>query len=413
MRAAVFSSRMCWAVSGGTSAVARASSSCASEMNGAPLDNITCAWVDTEAGTSGLLAIPDRNDEVSAAISTAPASAVPTEAPRLVTVFCSPPTSSVCSSGTAPTVTAPNWEANAPIPNPASSIGQVTIWGPAPWSSSTMRVRIPASSSRKPRRATRRGFARGNTFGMPTAVISRDTDRGSTRTPVATADSPSATDRNSGTTKNKPICSRNWKKKATIPPLNSWSLNSACTNSAPRTWSMRCCSHLTNPPSTAAPRVNSQITGETPNHTGAPSVGCSTPQLPALRMPNTIRLRPVPDNAVPTRSSRASGSGGVSAIRRVNTRITTTITTSLANTNRHDRYVVNRPPINGPAATATAPAAAIKPYARGRSEGAKFDATSATIAGMINAAPMPSNTDHPTINTARLCETDVVNDPAP
>ena len=76
------------------------------------------------SGTAGLLWMPVKNDAVSAEISTAPASAVPIEAPRLVNVFWRPPTSPLCSSGTAETVTAPSCEASAPMPSPASSIGQ-------------------------------------------------------------------------------------------------------------------------------------------------------------------------------------------------------------------------------------------------------------------------------------------------
>ena len=37
------------------------------------------------------------------------------------------------------------------------------------------------------------------------------------------------------------------------------------------------------------------------------------------------------------------------------------IRTSPANTHRHDAYVVNNPPMSGPAATAIAPADATKP----------------------------------------------------
>ncbi len=47
-------------------------------------------------------------------------------------MFWRPPTSLLCSSGTDDTVTAPSCEASAPMPRPASSIGQVTISGPAP-----------------------------------------------------------------------------------------------------------------------------------------------------------------------------------------------------------------------------------------------------------------------------------------
>ena len=69
--------------------------------------------------------------------------------------------------------------------------------------------------------------------------------------------------------------------------------------------------------------------------------------------------------------------------------------------------------MSGPTATAIAPAAITRPYARGRPSGAKFAATSATIAGMISAAPMPSSTDQPTISTGSDCASDVVNDPRP
>ena len=83
-------------------------------------------------------------------------------------------------------------------------------------------------------------------------------------------------------------------------------------------------------------------------------------------------------------------------------RIAATTITSPANTQRHDAYVVNKPPISGPAATAIAPADATRPYARGRSAAPKLEATSATIAGMISAAPMPSRNDQPMISTVRL-----------
>ena len=98
---------------------------------------------------------------MSAEIRTAPASAVPMEAPRLVTVFCNPPTSPLCSSGTAETVTAPSCEASAPTPSPASSIGQVMISGPAPRSSSAIRMTRLAKRDRKPMRTTRRGMRSG------------------------------------------------------------------------------------------------------------------------------------------------------------------------------------------------------------------------------------------------------------
>ena len=74
--------------------------------------------------------------------------------------------------------------------------------------------------------------------------------------------------------------------------------------------------------------------------------------------------------------------------------------------------MVTAPPISGPAATATADAAATKPYAADRFSGAKLDATRATMAGMISAAPMPSSSDQPISSTVRFGATAVVNEPA-
>ena len=71
------------------------------------------------------------------------------------------------------------------------------------------------------------------------------------------------------------------------------------------------------------------------------------------------------------------------------------------------------PPINGPSATAIAPAAITRPYARGRPSGGKFPATSATMAGRINAAPIPSNSDQPMMRIVRFRASAVVSEPAP
>ena len=74
---------------------------------------------------------------------------------------------------------------------------------------------------------------------------------------------------------------------------------------------------------------------------------------------------------------------------------------------------MKKPPISGPSATATAPAAATSPYAAGRRSAGKFPATSATIAGRIKAAPTPSRNDQPSSSTGRLCASDVVSEPQP
>ena len=74
---------------------------------------------------------------------------------------------------------------------------------------------------------------------------------------------------------------------------------------------------------------------------------------------------------------------------------------------------MQKPPISGPSATAIAPAAATSPYAAARRSVTKFPATSATIAGMISAAPTPSRNDQPNNSTGRLGATAVVNEPQP
>src|SRR5262249_15084619 len=85
-------------------------------------------------------------------------------------------------------------------------------------SSSATMITMPANSAANPIWTTRRGEASGKTLGTPTAASSKVTDSGSSRTPVATADSPSATDRNSGTVKNRPACSRYWNRNESSPP---------------------------------------------------------------------------------------------------------------------------------------------------------------------------------------------------
>ncbi len=75
-------------------------------------------------------------------------------------------------------------------------------------------------------RTTLRGEAVGNSRGTPAAAARIVIESGSSRTPVATAESPSATDKNSGMTKKSPAWSKYWKKKEIKP---AWS---------PRTWSM-------------------------------------------------------------------------------------------------------------------------------------------------------------------------------
>ncbi len=67
------------------------------------------------------------------------------------------------------------------------------------------------------------------------------------------------------------------------------------------------------------------------------------------------------ERRAPTKSKETLDSGVVSLIFRRDSRMTATITTSPAKTQRHEANVVTAPPTSGPAATAMAPAAAMRP----------------------------------------------------
>ena len=95
----------------------------ASRMGGAVtfvmLVSSVCAFDVRSFGTAGLLAIPEKNDAVSADIRTAPASAVPSEIPRFENVFWRPPTSPLCSIAASTTAGGPT--ARAPRPTASRS----------------------------------------------------------------------------------------------------------------------------------------------------------------------------------------------------------------------------------------------------------------------------------------------------
>ena len=164
---------------------------------------------------------------------------------------------------------------------------------------------------------------------------------------------------------------------------------------------------------TRRPPTTSQTTGETPSRIGAPGLGRTQPQVPERSTPNTVMERPTTESTAPTRSKDTRSSGGMSFTRRSDNRMTPTMTTSPANTHRHEVKVVTAPPTRGPAATAMAPAAAISPYAAGRRSWGKLPATRATMAGMMRAAPRPSNPDQPMMSTVRFGDSAVIADPVP
>ncbi len=155
--------------------------------------------------------------------------------------------------------------------------------------------------------------------------------------PVWIAESPSATERNSGTTKNVPACTKNMKKNE-VTPSRSWTLRSILGSMrAPSPSLIRRFSQSRNSAMTTAPAITSQITGESPSQCGAPGLGSTNPHTPDCKTPITISPRPSAESPVPTRSSLTPGFAGLSAIRRAKIRITTTIPTSQTNTHRHDQ----------------------------------------------------------------------------
>ena len=152
---------------------------------------------------------------------------------------------------------------------------------------------------------------------MPTAASSSVIESGSSRTPVAIAESPSATDRNSGTAKNRPA----WQQV-----LEEERGESAAQRAVPEDRRVderlrrreRAAGSPRRRTATARRRRrgSARSTGERPSHSGASGLGWTNPHEPALRIANTISARPSADSAVPTRSSRGRVSGGASAIRR-------------------------------------------------------------------------------------------------
>ena len=377
-----------------------------------------CAFDTADCGTAGLPAMPVKNDVVSADISTAPASAVPIDAPRFVKVFCSPPTSPLRSSGT----DRDGDRAELRRQRAHAEAGEQQWPGDDLRAGADVEQRRPARRGRGRVRGsrtatTRRGDAFGNTFGNPTAASSSVIDSGSRRTPVAIADRPSATDRKSGIAKNSPACSRYWKKNAIEAGAQR---------------GIRGCREVDQRLLAASDAAVQPAAGTAVQHRrrrrgSARSTGDKPEPLRRVRA-SAGRSPTCPSAARRRRSGRARGptarcrrgrgarrcSAAGSAIRR-----------GEQQDHDHDEHFADEHPAprrvrrEEPADQragrhcdgarrrdeAVAPAAV-----RSRP---KFDATSATIAGRISAAPMPSRNDQPSMSTPRVGASAVVNDPPP
>ncbi len=86
-------------------------------------------------------------------------------------------------------------------------------------------------------------------------------------------------------------------------------------------------------------------------------------------------------------------------------------TTSPAKTSRQLRFVVIHPPRIGPTAIPAPATPPRTPNAAARARPSKFVATSATIAGITSAAPIPSRTDHPSASEPTVHDTAVSAEP--
>ena len=213
----------------------------------------------------------------------------------------------------------------------------------------------------RPSRTTRRGDACGNALGTPTAASRSVMDRGRIRTPVAIAVRPSDTDRNSGIVKNRPACTRYWKKNMTSPPVIWRYLKIEARTSGSRPDASTCASQTMSSQIVSVPARISQIVGETPSREGPPALGCTQPHSADRSTPKTARPSPAAVRTAPITSRGSRSDGGESLTLRARARMPSTITTSPTNTQRQEKYVVAKPPMSGPTATATAPAPMTSP----------------------------------------------------
>ena len=358
------------------------------------------------SGTSGFGSMPVRNDAVSAEMSTAPASAVPIDAPRFVTVFCSPPTSPLCSSGTDDDGHAPSCDASAPMPRPASSIGHVTISGPAPGvergdqHDEPGEQREEAELDDPPRRRVReelRDAGRGEQQRdrqrqQPHAGGDRrepERDRQEQRDREEQAGLQEVLEEERGRGRRAAAgCAASPGRRAARAPRRCRRLSHA-RNSQQHD-------------AAAEDQPDRPATG--PSHSGAPGLGCTKPHVARAQDAEDDRAR----GRAPTarcRRGRAARRlraacrpcGGSSARMREHDE-------HLAGEHQPPREVGREEPADqrpgGDRDRAGRRDQAVG--ARAARSRPKFDATSATIAGMISAAPMPSRNDQPMISTARF-----------
>ena len=227
----------------------------------------------------------------------APVSAVPTEMPRLVIVFCRPSDLAALLVGDRGDGDAAELRGEGTRSRGRrGAAAQVTTSAPAPASrAADQHHQGQRKSPRKPSRTTRRGDTSGKAFGIPAAARIRVKESGSRRTPVSIAERPSATERKSGTAKKSPPWRKYWKKNEVRPPRRTEVAQDRRVDAAAH-----------------APRVQEAVLpGEEerqhrgaaehhPDHWreaepfGASGLALTSPQVPERRTPSTISPRPAP-----------------------------------------------------------------------------------------------------------------------
>ena len=190
-------------------------------MKGAPAARVTLACDFTSWGTLGFCWIPVKNEAVKAAIRTETARAVPIEAPSWVAVFCSPPTSEFFSvrygrNGHRAELRRQRTDAETDDEQGDDHDGGV---GPDLEAPDQHR---DAGDERQQAEARRRGEGtRGERSAGSRPQRGAVTARAATGArPSRIGDSPSATERNSGTMKKIPAWIRNRKRKVMSPPVS-------------------------------------------------------------------------------------------------------------------------------------------------------------------------------------------------
>ena len=252
-------------------------------------------------------------------------------------------------------------------------------------SGAAARHHLPAGGRRRGRRATRRSRRTsasrpmrttsprrgvGKSRGTPIAAARSVIESGRMRLPVSIADSPSATGQVERHDEEDAGLHEVLEQEHRQPALELLVPSKARrTSGSPPCASTRS-SQRKKIQSTKRPPSISQITGESPGP--ARAAGARLDPAPLARAEDAEDEQPEPECGEPRADEVELRLLGSPANRRFAVRARgsrSTTTTSPAKTQRQEKYVVAKPPISGPTATATAPAAATIPYAAGRRTG--------------------------------------------